>query len=267
MSDDLNGKSTEESPEDPSRREWLLRLGEFVALAGVSGMVPEFATQLASAQQSEAAALPPGLYDPSQDHLVHALSSAGSKWSPPAGSETEYAPPVSGPYQPQFFSTDEFRLVTRFIEILLGKVEPAALAQATQWFDFWLFSAAGVQSAAQRLDPMHRIMAVAYYGEESVRQLETHNPQATARVGLRALQDLSNKLYGHDFLKLSESEQAELVTTAIKAQQGTAVHQFVELARGEAIRGYYTSAEGLRELDYKGNAFYGESPGCEGKKG
>jgi hypothetical protein len=247
---------------DLTRRQWLLCLSEFVALAGVSGIVPEFTTQLSAAPQ---AALPPGLYDPSQDHLVHALSSAGLKWSPPPGSETEYVQRRSEPYRPQFFSGEDWPVVTRFVEILLGNVDPAALSQAVQWFDLWLTSAERIRMAARQLDPLHRILAVAYYGEESVRELETADPQATARAGVHALRDLSQRLYGRDFLHLTSVEQIELVTTASKAESGPAVHRWFDLARGEAIRGYYTSADGLKELDYKGNAYYGDSPGCEGK--
>ena len=36
-----------------------------------------------------------------------------------------------------------------------------------------------------------------------------------------------------------------------------------DLARHEAIRGYYTSAAGIAELDYKGNTYYPDCPGCE----
>jgi hypothetical protein len=32
------------------------------------------------------------------------------------------------------------------------------------------------------------------------------------------------------------------------------------------IRGFYTSRLGLKELDYKGNAFYAESPSCPNKE-
>ena len=83
---------------------------------------------------------------------------------------------------------------------------------------------------------------------------------------LRALHDLAGKLYGHDFLQLTDTEQLELLKTAATAERGTAVHKFFDLARTEAIRGYFTSAKGLEELDYKGNAYYTESPGCESKK-
>jgi len=255
------------SAEDLTRRQWILRLSEFVALAGVSGLVPEAAASLAAQQagRTNSVALPLGLYEPSQDHLVHALSSGGRDWTPPPGSETEYTLPSSAPYEPLFFPPEDFKVVTRMIEVLLGKVEPAAVSQAAQWFDFWLHAAPGVRAAAQQLDPMHRALAVAFYGEDAVRELETAHPDAVARVGVRALRDLASKLYGRDFLQLTEAEQTELVTTASKAEAGTSVRKFFDLIRAETVRGYYTSAEGLKELDYRGNAYYGDSPGCESK--
>jgi hypothetical protein len=74
-----------------TRRQWILRLGETVALAGVSGILPETPLCLFVAQQNYAA-LPPGLYEPTPDDLVHALSSHKS-FVPPAGSETDYVQP------------------------------------------------------------------------------------------------------------------------------------------------------------------------------
>jgi Gluconate 2-dehydrogenase subunit 3 len=254
------------SADELTRRQWILQLGEFVALAGVSGLVPEMGASLAQAEEAKAIALPPGLYRPSQDHLTHALSSGGKSWTPPEGSETEYAPPSSLPYQPQYFSLEDFRIVVGLMEILLGKVAPSASAQAAQWFDLCLFSAPALRAAAQQLDPMHRALASAFYGESAVRELETAHPDAVARVGIRALRDLSSRLYGRDFLQLAEAEQFELLRTTAKAEPDTSVHKFFELVRTEAIRGYYTSAEGLEELDYRGNAYYGQSPGCETKR-
>jgi hypothetical protein len=265
MSENQNLTQPEESADDLTRRQWILRLGELVALAGVSGLVPESASALLQAAQDTAITLPPGLYDASQEHLIHALSSAGKKWSPPPGSETDYVQASSLPFQPKFLSPEEFKVVTRFVEILLGKVDPAALSQATQWFDLWLHSAAGVRAAAQHLDPLHRILAVAVNGEQSVHDLETADPQAAARAGLKALREISLKTYGQDFLQLAEPQQIELLTNATKTQPDNALRKFFELTRSESIRGYYTSAAGLEELDYKGNAYYTESPGCEPK--
>jgi hypothetical protein len=265
-------KPDESSPEipNPTRRQWLLRLGEMVVLAGVSGLVAETAAgllngrQVAPDPQPGLTALPPGLYDASQDHLVHALGSAGKMWSPPPGSETDYIQPNAFPFQPLFFSPEEFRVITRFVEIVLGDVDPAALSQATQWFDLWLHSAAGVREAARHLDSMHRALAVAVYGEESVRDLESADPQSIARAGLAALRNLSQERYGHEFLQLTAPQQIDLLSS-VGAQPDSPLRKFFDITHTEAIRGYYTSAAGLKELDYKGNAYYPESPGCERK--
>jgi hypothetical protein len=269
MTEDQEPTRATSSPvdDDLTRRQWLLRLGEMVVLAGVSGLVPESASALLGAGQdaepTAATALPPGLYDPSQEHLVHALSSAGKKWSPPLGSETDYIQPSSLPFQPQFFSPEEFRVVTRFVAILLGNVDATALSQSAQWFDGWLHSAAGVRAAAEHLDPMHRLLAVACNGEASVRELETADPQSVARAGLAALHELSVEAHGREFLQLTDAQQTDLLTSAGTAQPGNPLRKFFEITRTEAIRGYYTTAAGLEELDYKGNAYYTGSPDCE----
>ncbi len=257
-----------ESAADLTRREWLLRLGEFVTLAGFSGFIPEVAVRLAAAQaagQPNLTSLPPGLYDPSQEHLVHVLSSGGKAWAPPPGSETEYVESVAHPFRFQFFTHEEVPVVTRLLSVLLGSIDETALTQVTQWIDLYLFSAVDVRAAAKNLDPMHRVLAVAYYGEDSVRELETADPQGIARAGLQALRDLSRKTYGGDFLKLTAEQQSELLTAASKLKPASDLRRLFDLTRTEAIRGYYTTAKGLTELDYRGNAYYTESPGCEGK--
>jgi len=261
--DESNEVRDPNTTDDLSRRQWILRLGELVALAGASGVIPEFATALAG--QLQDATLPPGVYDPSQDHLVHALSSAGKNWTPPSGSETDYVAPGSGPYQPQFFSAEGFAVVTRLMEILLGNVEPNALSQTAQWFDLYLHSAAGVRAAAHDLDPMHRILALEFFGEDAVRELESVDPQSLARSGLHAFKHLSIRTYGRGFLQLTEEQQTAWITSAGKSGSESDLRKLYNLARTEAIRGYYTSAEGLKELDYRGNAYYGDSPGCSPK--
>ena len=263
-----DNEKTNEFPQgsdDVTRREWILRLSEFVALAGVSGMIPELSAS-PGVQQKDTTVLPPGLYEPSQDYLVHALSSEGKSWTPPLGSETEYFTPTLLPYHPQFFSPEEFNVVIRIIEILLGKVDAAALSQAAQWLDLWLRSAAGVRAAAQRLDPMHRALAVAFYGEASVRELESTDPASAARVGLRGLYELSQHTYDREFRMLTGPEQVDLVRSVAKVSPDNPLRQLFELTRTQAIRGYYTSAAGLKEIDYRGNAYYGDCPGCEKKE-
>jgi hypothetical protein len=126
----------------------------------------------------------------------------------------------------------------------------------------WLQSAGGVLEAAQHLDPLHRAVAAAYYGEAFVQELETSNPQLVAREGMAALHQVSTAQYGIGFLEVTESEQIKLVTSMRETQKENALHKFFDLIRNEGIRGYYTSAEGLKELNYRGNAFHGQCPGC-----
>jgi hypothetical protein len=247
-----------------TRRRWLLRLGETVALAGVSGMVPTAVAEgLAAAKKAQGPIfLPPGLYLPSVDHLAHALEATKEPYVKRPGSETEYVQLIPGPYQPQFFSQQDFQIVTRFVGIILGEVDPVALSQTAQWVDLWLYSAAGVLEAAQQLDPLHRSLAVGYYGEAVVKDLETSNPQLVVRQGIAALNELSMARYRNGFLEIREPGQMELIDFMSAAQPNDPLRKFFELIRNETILGYYTSAEGLKELNYKGNTYHGQCPGC-----
>lgn len=241
-----------------TRRQWLLRLGEMVALAGVSGVIPHGA--LLNAQ--EPAELPPGLYAPSASDLVHALSSGHHFMTPPLGSETDYAQPAASPFQPRFFSPEEFRLVRRITEIILGNVEADALAQATQWTDLAFYSGDGVRKAAQQLDPLHRALAVAFFDEPTVRELETADPANIARQGVAAWNQECVQKYGRVFLELTAPQQEEFLRAVALQEPAGPARKFFEAVRSEAIRGYYTSAQGLKELDYKGNAYHPSCPGC-----
>ena len=153
--------------------------------------------------------------------------------------------------------------MTRIVEIMLGNIDPDALAQTTQWIDLWFRSADGVRTAAQHLDPLHRALAVAFFGEATVRELETADPAAVAREGIPAWNKLSVEKHAHAFLDLSAPQQEEFVRSIAAEPSANSSRKFLEAIRGEAIRGYYTSAQGLKELEYKGNAYHPSCPGCD----
>jgi hypothetical protein len=257
-------KTPTDAPDEFTRRQWLLKLGQVAAVAGFSGIVPELAN-FSSAEGQQSAELPPGLYYPSQQHLAHALGHIGSMRAIPRGSETDYVQLASSPSHPQFFSHQEFQIVMRVVEILLGKVDSGALSQTIQWVDTYFYSLAGVREAALHIDPLHRALAVAYYGEEAVRELETSDLETVVRSGIAALQQLSIEQYGQEFLAILAWQQSKLIRTISTAKQDRLLRKFFETTRKEAIRGYYTSVEGLRELDYKGNWYYAVCPGCKEK--
>jgi hypothetical protein len=255
----VNEQDSPATTEELTRRLWFLRLGEMAALAGISGLVPEIAAGLLDSEH-EPAGLPPGLHTPSSPHLIQALTTHAN----PPGTEAQVN---ASSFRPEFFSEEEFQIVTRLVEIVLGKVDPGALSQTTQWLDLWFHSVAEVREAAQHLDPLHRALAIAYYGEAPVRDLETVDPQAIAREGMAVLRQRSLQDYGRGFLELRIEQQIELLSLKSAAEPPSPLQKFVKITRREAIRGYYTSEEGLRELNYKGNAYYLRCPGCEVTQG
>jgi hypothetical protein len=258
-------RARDDSDEDLTRRAWLLRLGELTVLTGVAGLVPDLAGAITPTVQ-DAAGLPPGLYEPSAEHLVHVL---GARDAPlvPVGAETDFAVPWRGPLQPLFFSQHELQAVTRLVEVLLGSVDARALSEAIAWLDLRLQSDTGIRRAARTLEPSHRALAVAHFGEASVVELETVDWQAIVRTGLKLLDQQSQERSGHDFPGLAAAAQTDLVRDISRMPPDSPLGRFYLFVRRESIRGYFTSQAGLKELDYKGNSMYGVCPGCESRPG
>ena len=284
-----NRKSTIGNPKSPGRREWLLRLGETALLMGFSGTLGEAMPEalLGEVSSHNGAELPPGLYEPSKDHLSHALSSDARFHSILAGSATDYVRPRTGPFQPEFLTSQDFQTVRRIIELIIGdgtalsaggSAEPVsqsvsvvrseAVDEVAEWIDLRLSRAPAVREAVKRLAPDHRALAAAYYGSRQVEELETDDAQKTCRDGLRWLEEKSQERHQMSFLSMVPDQQLELLRVISddrpdKSQENAGTRFFVWI-KGETIRGYYTSQAGLKELDYRGNAFYAERPGCDG---
>jgi len=181
-----------------------------------------------SGRAEEQPPLPPGVYGPSLNHLAHALHAAN-------------AHPLAA-YRPRFFAAAEFDLMRRVTAVLLGPVpNDEVITEIVNWMDATLFDSGAVRIAARSLTPRHRALAIAWLGVDQVHGLETHDTARTVREGLR-------HLAGTDDL-----------AAALAKMEG---QPFYDWARQAAFDGYYTSRDGLKELDYKGNAFYPESPGC-----
>ena len=247
--------------DEPTRREWLLRLGEITALAGVAGLVPDVATALTVPQQQAAAALPPGLYEPSTDHLTHVLGAQNAPMIP-SGTETDYVRPRQGPLAPQFLSREELSMTRRVVQVLLGTVDSAVLDETVEWIDRHLAAAAGARRAARRLDPAHRALAVAHYGEARVADLETADPETDVRAALRQLDARARARFSRAFLQVEAAGQADLVREMSQARPDGPLGRGYAVLRRETVRGYYTTRAGLQDLNFKGNAYYGTCPGC-----
>jgi hypothetical protein len=254
-----------------TRREWLAGVGPAVVLSRLP--LPPIK------EQASGSSLPPGLHAPSFDHLAHVLGSDGAFLPVPAGTETEYLRPRTGPFVPQAFVQDDFAIVRRLVEIILGedlrnsteKVERGAPASiyddVAEWIDLVVANAPKVRALAKNLPAEHRALTVAYFGsEEPVRELETFEPERLCHEGLAWLDEESHRRSAKRFLDATPAGQVQIVHAINDARpEKSATHagtRLFDFLKAESIRGFYTSPAGLKELDYKGNAYYGEPPGC-----
>jgi len=261
------------SHRDHTRRQWLLRLGRGVVLTGFSGVAGELAAGALTTNQaavSPSPALPPGLFLPSNDHLTHALMSDERFHPVPPGSETDYIRPRTGPFVPQFFSADQFSVVRRLVELVLGEGATSKNApiadEIAEWIDLIVFNAESVREAVRRLAPEYRVVADHYRGPEAMRRLESADPQKVWREGLEWLTRESQQRFGKAFLNLAESDQLELLKAASDDRADKTVEnagtRLFELLKTQTLDGFYTSRAGLDEIDYKGNTYHAECPGC-----
>jgi gluconate 2-dehydrogenase gamma chain len=134
-------------------------------------------------------------------------------------------------YQPSYFSPSEYRT----IDVLTGLIIPHDESPGAQ--------EAGV---SEFIDFM------AAHGEKQIRQ--------PLRDGLQWLDSIAAKGYGASFVQLSPEQQTEILKGA--AQRNGDGHAFFRLIRRYTVMGYYSSAIGMKELDYPGLRLYSESPAC-----
>jgi hypothetical protein len=180
---------------------------------------------------ADAATLPPGVYLPDSNHLPHVIRAAAT------------ARPLAD-YGPRFFTPGALERIQEIIAVLLGDISSDVVTDIAKWIDLTVADSAEVREAARALSPAQRALAVQYYGPEAVKKLETSEPDRICRSGLAALGSASPR---------------EVVE---KRSDNQDIRALLDYLRTMAIDGYYTSKDGLKELDYQGNSFYSESPGC-----
>jgi hypothetical protein len=144
---------------------------------------------------------------------------------------------------------------------------PSIYDEVAEWIDLVITSAPAVRKLALNLPADQRALAVAFFGtEDPVRELETSEPDRVCREGLAWLGEESRRRFTKDFTDAAPPEQVELVSSVSEARPEksatNAGTRFYDFLKAESIHGFYTSRRGLKEIDYKGNAFYAGSPGC-----
>ena len=171
-----------------------MKLGEAAFVLGFSGSAAEQqakAATLVSATAPDLQALPPGLFEPSSEHMVHALTNDERYVKIPAGSETDYVRPRLGPFRPAFFNEHEFQMVQRLVKLTLGYRRRALRrppmqnwnkrsADVAEWIDLVVSQAASVREAANQISPQHRALAVAITARKPSRGWRATTPRELA---------------------------------------------------------------------------------------
>jgi hypothetical protein len=250
---------------DETRRTWFVVISQAAVGCAVANQLSPFSP--------DASSLPPGLYVASKDHLGHALMSAEGFHPIPADCPTDYVRPPNGPFKPSFFDDSQFAMVLGVVALLLGEVSEngrpetnLTVREVGQWVDLRFANTSALRDAARGMHPSHRLVSLAYLGSAQVEEMETANPKKIFDEGLAWLASESYRRFSNDFLNLRPEEQSALLNDIsddrADKQLGDAGTKFFELLKGETIRGFYTSRLGLKELDFRGNAYYARSPGC-----
>jgi len=205
-----------------------MQLGAGVVLSGCS------------ASDLDAAELPPGVYEPSRDHLSHALAGHSLE----AGSETELSPE----FRRVFFSPDEYLALRQMIALFLGENPLPIVDEVGMWIDLTVGQSSAVRKAALALSPAHRTLAVHYYGAKAIQELEELDPQTICREGLAwSARETSLEAISDDRPEPRVENPGTRFFTYLKAR---------------AIEGFYTSRIGLEELGRGNPDFHASPPGC-----
>lgn len=254
---------------EQTRRGWLVTISQAAAAWSVA--------DVAAGETRPAVSLPPGVYAPHSDHLSHALMSAEAFHPKVSGCPTDYIGPRIGPFRPLFFSRDEFAVIRNLTGLLLGETpnseERSQLSvtdEAAEWIDLCIWSSVGVREATAHIDPLPRALTIAYYGPAQYAKLQSVDPAKVCREGLAWINEAATARHSKGFAALNRKQQVDLLGTISDVSSGERSshvgERFFDYLKRETARSFYTSISGLKELDFKGNAFYARSPGCGSKR-
>jgi gluconate 2-dehydrogenase gamma chain len=144
---------------------------------------------------------------------------------------------AKAPYKPQFFTVDEFQMISRLSELIIPTDSSPGAREAgvSEFIDFIVFS-----------DPAL---------------------QFRFRYGLRWINAHARYLFGNRFLDIPPAQQTELLThLAYKEHHRTGEEDgrdFFLLIREYTVIGFYTSRIGMVEIDFPGlKQYWKEVSGC-----
>lgn len=112
--------------------------------------------------------------------------------------------------------------------------------------------------------PGARVAKVAEYLDARLAEAFTDEPRKQWRMGLAAIEKLSNEMHRKPFLQASEAERLAVVARIAQGEKNPNTPEekfFVEL-KARTAHAYYTSKIGIhQEIEYKGNVYLKEYVG------
>ncbi|HKQ79290.1 MAG TPA: gluconate 2-dehydrogenase subunit 3 family protein [Blastocatellia bacterium] len=149
----------------------------------------------------------------------------------------EPQPAPANQYKPQFFTKDEYEIVSSLSELIIPTdgTPGAKEAGASEFIDFMVFSDPGLQ----------------YRFRYGVGWIDAH----------------ARYLFGRRFLEITLEQQTEMLTHLAYKDRHRAGEEdgrnFFQLVREYTVIGFYTSRVGLEEIGYPGlKQYWREAPGC-----
>ncbi|HEY8460696.1 MAG TPA: gluconate 2-dehydrogenase subunit 3 family protein [Blastocatellia bacterium] len=140
-------------------------------------------------------------------------------------------------YKPQFFTDDEYEIVSRLSELIIptDATPGAKEAGVSEFVDFIVYS-----------DP---------------------DLQYRFRYGVSWIDARARYLFGRRFLEITPEQQTEMLTHLAYKDRHRAGEEdgrdFFRLIREYVVIGFYTSRVGLQEINYPGlKQYWREAPGC-----
>jgi hypothetical protein len=152
--------------------------------------------------------------------------------------QTESQTKPNNSYKPQFFTNDEYEIISRLSELIIptDATPGAREAGVSEFIDFIVFS-----------DP---------------------NLQYRFRYGVGWIDAHARYLFGRRFLEITPEQQTETLTHLAYKDRHRAGEEdgrsFFHLVREYTVIGFYTSRVGLEEINYPGlKQYWREAPGCQ----
>lgn len=174
------------------------------------------------------------------------------------------------PYQPQFFTPEEFKSVERLAELIIpNDGKPGAReAGVAEFIDFMVANSVDVRRKSYQ--PQTTRKAVLEYERIPDALQSQQGLQYQFRYGVNWIEAHSRRLFGRPFLECSEEQQTEMLEhLAYKDRYREGEEDgrnFFKMMRQYTVSGFYTTRTGLEQLDFKGlQVFWTEKPECPHK--